>query len=167
MRKRARNRADHFHDILFGQMYKQMENGLVESGCFVLLEIPVHVDMQGNVVEDEALGFGRPVTIKPKRPRNAFLVNETRDNTHGKNDSRRGGETYAVPHGEVPKQEVGVGDAQFTIAPFNDFLGELCFIAIIFAAEKLHPLWAMGVDIFAEWDDSNPRSNLGIGKRYP
>ena len=150
--KWPRNRADHCHMIPFEKMYNQAQNGLRESGCYVLLDEPVHMDIKGNVVEDEAMSFGRPVTLKPKRPDNAFLMDETGNNTHGKDDGRQGGERSVVPRGEVPKQEVGVGEAHFTLAPFNDFLGFLRFIVVIFAAEKLNPLWAMGVDIFEEWN---------------
>ena len=44
-RKWPRNRADQMHDVPFRKMYNQMENGLVASGCFVLLEEPVHMDL--------------------------------------------------------------------------------------------------------------------------
>ena len=86
--------------------------------------------------------------MKPKRPHNAFLMDETGNNTHGKDDGKQGGERLVVPCGEVPKEEVGVGEAHFTLAPFNDFLGFLRFIVVVFVAKKLNPLWAMGVDIF-------------------
>ena len=38
---------------------------------------------------------------------------------------------------------------------------------VVFGTETLHLLWAMGVHIFAGWNDINPQSNLGIGKRHP
>ena len=52
-------------------------------------------------------------------------MDETGDNTHGKEDSRRGGKNKVVPRGEVPKEEVGVNEAHFTPTPFNDFSGDL------------------------------------------
>jgi hypothetical protein len=37
-------------------------------------------------VDDETLAFGHPVTIKYLRPENVFFLDETGDNTHGKDD---------------------------------------------------------------------------------
>ena len=108
------------------------------------------MDIKGNVVTDVAQGFGGPVNIEPERPENVFLMDKSGGNTHGKADAQKGGEKKVVPHGEVPKEEVGVGEAHFTVAPFNDFLGYLCFLVVIFAWASLHPCWAMGVDIFSE-----------------
>ena len=74
----------------------------------VLLEEPVHNDINGSIVEEEVLGFGRLVTLTPKRPHNAFLMGETGDNTHGKEDSRQGGKKKVVPRGKVPKEAMGM-----------------------------------------------------------
>ena len=89
------------------------------------------------------MGFGRMVTIKLKCPHNSFLMDETGNNTHSKNDSRRGGKKSTVTYGEIPKQEVGVGYVHFIIALFNNFFGKLCFVIVIFSSEKLHALWAI------------------------
>ena len=80
------------------------------------MDAPVHMDIKGNVVSDVAKGFGRPVTIVPERAENAFLMDESGSNTHGKADGQNGGEKKVVPHGEIPKGEVGVGKAHFTVA---------------------------------------------------
>ena len=108
------------------------------------------MDIKGWIVDNEADGFGRPVTIKPLRPRNVFLMDETGNNTHGKDDCKRGGEQMVVPCGEIPKEEVGVNNSHYTLAPFTDLNGDLRFLVVIFAAAKVRPCWAMGVDVFAE-----------------
>ena len=111
--------------------------------------------------------FGRPVTLKQKRRHNGFLVDETGDNTHGKQNSKQSGEKKAAPRGKVPKEEVEVNEAHFTLTPFNDFSGNLRFVVLIFAGEKMNQLSPMGVDIFAESGSTNKFNNFGPGKRHP
>ena len=52
-KKFATNREDHCHDDAFQKMYSQNQVGLVESGNAKEYEQPVHVDIEGNIVEDE------------------------------------------------------------------------------------------------------------------
>ena len=49
-----------------------------------------------------------------------------------------------MPRGKIPREEVGITNSHFTLAPFNDFNGDLRCLTIIFAGEKLHPGWALG-----------------------
>ena len=104
-KKYSRNRAEHCHDSAFNKMCNQNEHLLVKSGNAVWLDSPVHMDIDGNIVEDEALAFGRPVNISITRPENVFVMDETGDNTHGKSDSIKGGEKKVVPAGEVPRHQ--------------------------------------------------------------
>ena len=60
-----------------------------------------------------------------------------------------------------------MNEAHFTLTPFNDFSGGLRLVVLIFAGEKMNPLWLMGVDIFAEWDSTNEFNNFGLGKCQP
>jgi hypothetical protein len=64
-------------------MYNQCEAGLVASGNAVRYEQSVHMDANGEIVEDESLAFGRPVTVNYLHPENVFFFDETRDNMHG------------------------------------------------------------------------------------
>jgi len=166
-KKYPRNRAEHCHDSAFNKMCNQNEHLLVKSGNAVWLDSPVHMDIDGNIVEDEALAFGRPVNISITRPENVFVMDETGDNTHGKSDSIKGGEKKVVPAGEVPREEVGIEDSHFTVAPFHDLTGQLRFLVLIFKGTKLKPSIALGVDVFAEWDDRGGIHNFGTGKRHP
>ena len=65
------------------------------------------MDITGKIINEESRAFGRPVTIKYTRPHTVFFMDETGDNTHGKEDSIKGGERKVVPRGEVPREEVG------------------------------------------------------------
>ena len=151
-RKYARNREDHCNFVTFSKMYDQCEEGLVASGNVVRYDRPVHCNQVGTIVEDETLAFGHPVTIEYLRPENVFFLDETGDNTHGKDDGNRGGQRKVVPKGEIPKEIVGVRDSHFTITPITDATGKLRFVVVIFAAKEVSPEWSLGIDIFAEWD---------------
>ena len=110
-RKWARNRSDQCHDTPLQKMYNQLELGLIESGCCSRFEQPVHMDIKGWIVDNEADGYGRLVTIKYQRARNRFLIDETSDNAHGKDNCKRGGKQMVVPCGEIPNDEVGVNNS--------------------------------------------------------
>ena len=66
----------------------------------------MHKDTNGEIVDDVSLAFGHPVTINYVRPENVFFLDETGDNTHGKDDGNRGGQRKVVPRGEIPKELV-------------------------------------------------------------
>ena len=59
--------------------------------------------------------FGHPVTIKITRPENIFVFDEMGDNTHGKEDTVKGGEKMLCLKSQVPKEEVGDSDRHFTV----------------------------------------------------
>ena len=101
-------------------MYNQTENELILAGNAVWLDLLVHMDIKGNIVDDESKGFRRPVTIKFTCTSNVFVMDETGSNTHGKAGSQKGDEKYAVPRGKVPSEEVGVTNSHFTLTPFNN-----------------------------------------------
>jgi hypothetical protein len=99
-KKFAKNRADHCCYPPFEKMYRVWEDALVTSGNAIRLETPVHMDMEGNVVHEEA-ALGWMVTHKIIRPENVLVLDETGANTNGKSDCRNGGEKVMAPYGEV------------------------------------------------------------------
>ena len=118
-------------------MYDQCKAGLVALGNAVRYEHPVHMDANGEIVEDESLAFGRPVTVNYLHPENVFFWDETGENTHGKDDGNRGGQRKGVPKGEIPKELVAVKDSHFTVAPITDATGTLRYVTVIFAAKEV------------------------------
>ncbi len=124
-RKYAQNREDHCNFVTFSKMYNQCEEGLVASVNIVQYDCPVHYNQVGTIVDDETLAFGHPVTIKYIRPENVFFLDETGDNTHGKDDGNRGGQRKVEPKGEILKEIVGVRESHFTITPITDATGKL------------------------------------------
>lgn len=100
-------------------------------------------------------------------PSNVFVMDETGDNTCGKNDGNNAGEKKVVPKGQVPKERVGIKDAHYTVVPINDLTGRLRCVAVIFKGEKVVPSMAVGCDPFADFDDDDYASNFGPGKRFP
>ena len=95
-----------------------------------------------------------------------YFLDETGDNTHGKDDGNQGGQRKVVPKGEIPKELVGVKDSHFTVTPITDATGTLRFVTVIFAAKDVSPEWSLGIDIFAELDPEDD-INIGPGKRHP
>ena len=165
--KFARNRDAHTHDAAFTKMSDQIEVVLLESGNAKAFDEPVHMDREGNIVHNASEGFGRPVTIDITEPSNVLVMDETGDNTHGKDDGNNAGEKKVVPKGQIPKERVGIKDAHYTVLPVNDVSGRLRCLAVIFKGEKLSPSLVLGCDVFADWDDDDYISNFGPGKRYP
>ena len=54
-------------------MYDQCKASLVASGNAVRYKHPVHMDANGEIVEDESLAFDRPVTVNYLHPENVFF----------------------------------------------------------------------------------------------
>lgn len=160
-RKFARNRANHCTYAAFTKMYDQTFDTMIKSGNAELLPEPIHVDKDGNEVENIFEGYGHAVTIKITHPENIFVMDETGDNTHGKDDKNSGGQKIVAPTGVVPKEEVGVKDSHFTVVPIHNLCEELVMIVIIFKGEQLKLSWCFGLDVFAE------EEGFGPGKRYP
>lgn len=164
--KYAKNRAGHCTHPALKKMYKQVEGALVLSGNAVRFDEPKHMDRLGNIVQ-ESLAFGLPVTIAFRRARNCFVLDETGTSTHGKDDCQKGGQKKVVPAGEIPREMVGIKHSHFSVLPISNFEGELVFVTVIFASEKLNPTWALGVDVFSKWDAEDYSSNFAPGKRHP
>jgi hypothetical protein len=71
-----------------------------------------------------------------------------------------------VSQGKVPREEVGITDSHFTIVPCNGLNGDPWCVVVSFTSEKLHPGWALGVDIVTDWDTTNYATSFGIRKRH-
>ena len=148
-------------------MYNQVAKGLVALEKAKEYDEPVHRDKYGDIFDNESLAFSRPVTIDITRPHNVFCLGETGDTTHGKDDGNKGGQKFMGPAGETPWELVSIKQSHFTVLPVSYFNGDLRFVTIIFAAGKLNPSLALGVDVFAEWDEEDFAGNFAPGKCHP
>ncbi len=108
-----------------------------------------------NIVEDELLAIGHPVTVDIKDHDNCFCFDKTGDNTHGKSDGRRGGEKFVIAKGQAAKNVVGTNDSHFTAVPISNLDGNMVMLVMIFAAKKLLKSWCLGIDVFANFDEDN------------
>ena len=122
---------------------------------------------KGDAVDNESLALGRPVSVNWTCSHNVFVMDESSSNAHGKDDSLKGGEKKVVPAGEIPREEVGIHDAHFTVLPIHNLEAELVFVTVIFKGEKVQPLWALGVDVWAELSEDCHPGNFGPGRRFP
>ena len=166
-KKYAMNRKSHCHYGAFAMMYNQVENLLLESGNAVKYNTPMHMDMEGNIVDDESRAFGTPVSLNLTRPENIFVLDETGDNTHGKEDAVKGGQKMMCLKGQVPREEVGVSDRHFTVVPVTDLTGRLRAYAIIFKGDFLDATWPLGIDIDKLPIVGDILENMGPGKAMP
>ncbi len=84
--KFKKNRYAHCPYSAFFIMYNQTEAALLYSGNAHKFDTPVHMDANGNAVNSKSQAFGYPVNVDVHRRNNVFLMDETGDNLHGKDD---------------------------------------------------------------------------------
>jgi hypothetical protein len=170
-RKHAQTRAK---DALYEHLQQMYDNNyamFVEAGIAVELAEPVHMDRDGNIVDDESKAFGYPVTHVYTHPHLAFFGDECGDNTNMKKDCLFGGEKAFCPEGTDPRIIAGVKNSHFTVICFTNAAKKPVLCCIIFAAHKLELLWKSGFDVFAPWADGDQdihnEANHGKGKKFP
>ena len=64
----------------------------------------MHKDKNGNIVDNESLAFGNPVTIGITEPHNILCLDETGNTTHGKDDGNKEGHKEMISAGETPQR---------------------------------------------------------------
>ena len=165
--KFEQHREAHCNYTAFRRMYDNIELALIESGNAVPYSSPVHMDLHGNIVDDESLAFGNPVTLNILRRDNVFCMDETGDNTNGKKDGKKGGEKMVCATSQTPRDLVGTKDAHYTIVPITNLNGVPVMIVVIFPGKTENPNWICGVDVFVPYDQANPHNNHGPGKKHP
>ena len=92
-------------------------------------------------------------------------MDETGNNTQ--EDAVNGGQKKMVPEGTIPRDEVGIFNAHYSILPVSDLTGDMQIVTIIFAGEQVRLEWAVGVDIFADFDELCVDNNFGLRRRHP
>eukprot|EP00984_Skeletonema_dohrnii_P026505 scaffold15870_cov153-Skeletonema_dohrnii-CCMP3373.AAC.1 len=70
--KLARRREEQCDYPSFERMYNNVEKGVIASGNGVVLDEPVHMDIDGNVVDDSSAAIGRQTSLMYTRPENCF-----------------------------------------------------------------------------------------------
>ena len=163
--KYACNRADGSSYVSLEKMYDDRYDSIIRSGNGKKLDVPVLMDMRGNIVTDESLAFGLPVDVELTHPENVFFVDETGENTIQKNDGPYAGQKVLVPIGNTPTMVAK--DNHFTVVPVSNACGNLKFVCVIFCSKKLRSLDSMGFDTFASEHPGGTMENVGPGKRYP
>jgi hypothetical protein len=153
----------------FSQMYDLVYEQMNQAGVLEDLEVPVWMNLAGEIVSSEAEAFGERVSQVVKHPDYVMFVDEVGNNTNMKDDGRIGGERLLKGKGQTAEVTAATSDAHFTVLGFTAATGEPVMCAIIFAAGEMTQELQLGVDIRAplvEGDDSI-RGNYGPGKRYP
>ena len=82
-------------------MYNIIYEEMVDAGITEVVDEPVFLDNDGNIVVDESKAFGRKVTHKVTRPDMFFQFDETGGDTNMKNDGHYGGTKYMGRRGTM------------------------------------------------------------------
>ncbi len=105
-------------------MYDQWEAGLVASGNAARYKHPVHMNANGKIVR-RITCLWSPSDHQLSASRECIFLDETGDNTHGKDDENRGEQRKVIPKGEIPKELVRVKDSHYTVTPITNATGTL------------------------------------------
>ena len=146
-------------------MYDQCEDGLVAPGNTARYKHPVRKDANGKIIDNESIAFGCPVTIDYVHVGNVFFLNETRDNTHGKEDGNQGGQRKAVPRGEIPKELFGVKTHIILSHPSLMLWAPSDSSWSYLHQKSFLKSGLLALPFFVEWDPDN-EFNMGPGKRH-
>jgi hypothetical protein len=170
--KFANDRSEWSSYTNFEFMYDDIYDELVKSGNATKHNEALFFDKNGNRVETEEEAFGLPTQYVLIRPENVFHMDECGNNTNQKKDGPKGGSKMVCKKGTTPKIICATTDTHFTVLGVTASSNHPVMCVVIFAGEKMDPLWAMGADLFAEVNGSVEdihfmRNNSGPGKYHP
>ena len=153
----------------FERMYDLVYNQMEHAGVLEKLESPQWMDIDGNIVMEEAEALGKKVEHRLKHPEYVLFVDEVGNNTNMKEDGRVGGERLLKAKGTKASISASTTDAHYTVLGFTAATGEAVMCAIIFAGSYTTQKLQLGTDIQAPLVDGEEsvRGNYGAGKRYP
>jgi hypothetical protein len=130
-------------------MYEEVYEAMVDSGVAIKFDEEVHVDVNGNVTEEEE-GFGRKTKYLVTRPNYILYVDEVGDNTSQKSDGNVGGEKFLVAADQRALIRASFSDCHFTVLGFTAGDGKPVCCVIILSGSELRANHIMGVQPWAE-----------------
>ena len=111
--------------------------------------MPVFLDREGNVVENESEAFGMKVKERLLHPDCVLFMDKTGCNTNQKSDGHVGGKLYIHKKGSTAEIRAASTDIRWTVLPITNAKGEAVCCTIIFQSEKeqIPITWTTGIDI--------------------
>ena len=120
----------------FRTMYDQIYSGLVQSKLATCLNVPVFMDKEDNIV-DEDKKYGRKVTHKFTHPELVLVFDETGGNTSQEKDGRRGNQKFVCGRGFTPQRSITTQSNHFTVLGVTLLDETPVMCVIIFAGKKI------------------------------
>lgn len=163
----------------FCDMYLHILDVLVnQSKVATKLDVPVWVNEEGQVVDDEQDSCGFKTPIKINRPDMCILFDEVGCNLSQENDGAVGGEKYIYTVTDQPYQSVATRSHHFTCLGVTRLDGILLMCVIIITGKHRDVTVESGID-WTKLDDIDPvemdnsnefeffESNYGANKLFP
>jgi len=155
----------------FAQMYETIEEELVAAGVATLLDEPVWMNANGDIVE-EGDACGCKVTIDITKPEMCVVADEVGGNTSQKGDGLVGGQLLMTKPGQVGQRKISTKDKHYTLLGLTLLTGRPLMCVVIMAGDKPKPEVETGIDIFADQigastDRDYIKNNTGKGRKFP
>jgi hypothetical protein len=162
-------REDWCSEKNFEIMYSEVYEVMVDSRVAIKLDEEVHVDVNGNIVQEN--GFGRKNKYLVTKPNYILYVDEVGDNTSQINYGNVGGAKILVAADERALIWSSYSDTHFTVLGFTAGNGNPVCCVIILAGSELKANHVMGLQPWVEAHGDvtvNLEENSGgLDKFYP
>lgn len=153
----------------FEMMYDMVYSRLVEGGLAEVLDEPVWMDEEGEVVDKESKALGMKVMHCLLHPDRMLMADKMGNNTNSCKD--KPGKEFFYGSGKTQTQIEGTNDDQhFTVLGFNTFSRKPTLAVIIIKSKSpLSFANTYGVDLDGEFNSKQDEieENTGPGKLYP
>jgi len=155
----------------FAQMYESIEEEIIVAGVATLLNEPVWMNANSDVVEKED-ACGYKVTIDITKPEMCVVSDEIGGNTSQKGDGLVGGELMLTEPGQVAQRKISTKDNHYTLLGLTLLTGEPLMCVVVMASDNPKPEVETGIDFFAEQigasiDRDYIINNTGKGHKFP
>jgi len=152
-------------------MYETIEEELVAAGVATLLDEPVWMNTNGDIVE-EGDACGCKVTIDITKPDVCVVADEVGGNTSQKGDGLVGGQLLMTEPGQVGQRKISTKDKHYTLLGLTLLTWRPLMCVVIMAGDKPKPEVETGIDIFADQigastDRDYIKNNTGKGRKFP
>lgn len=162
----------------FDDMYKHVEDVMVQSKIARRLEQPKFMDIDGNEVDSESEAVGCKVQVELTHPDMALVLDEVGCNTSQECDNAIGGKLFLTGKNDQPYRSVSSRHSHFTVLGVTALSGEPVLCVVIISGKKADIPVATGVDwkaftsnLHADFDDGDEikflKNHRGSGNIFP
>ena len=165
-------------------MYDHIERIMRASNVAKVLDEPVNMNKDGQIVDDEMDGYGFKVPIEITRPDMCLMLDECGCNTAQEGDPRIGNEMFLAGIHDKAYSSISKKDIHFTHIGVNLLSGDAIMCVAIISGKTHDILVELGIDAdilstfdedFTNIDEASRdkklldllRDNCGPGKLFP